>query len=711
MYRILKATKDAYITNKIIRAKGSSLTSSIDSNTGQAGTIDIFKLYNEPSGSGIQLSRGLVKFDLDELKALTGSVLNINDPSFKTYVRMKNVYGGQTVPSNYTLSLYPLAKDWAEGRGFDVVGYRDIDSVNWLTASTDFNTFVTPYPSIEYEEAVVNVPTLVNQITVPFVNSFSSVPTVVITDLSSSNNAIVNPFVDHATNITNLLISFSAPFIGSFVYRAAYDPTPATPKTVIRSPRFPSQYANVELQSIIVSGSNRFTSSFADFGGVPTSAYATFYEDLNNNLANVYVAVTSSTSTSINGVFSTTLDAQLNLMGFRGADTYQALNSWTSGGMEYGGIVGTPNADYYTSILSPSGYVPLEFKQSFLRGDEDLFVDVTPAVKFMLSGDLPDNGFRLSFTGSQEADSVTRFVKRFSTKQSRNTNLHPALVVKYNDSFIDNQAEAFFDYSNKVGVYNSPFAVPTNFISGSTQISGSGSLLLTLLASASEYVTATTYSLSHQAVISYQSASWVYFSASFTGSQIQLNGINQTGSYYADVYIPSNAPGLSNVLQGKNSIYFTSVWSSLDKSVEYIKGDDFEMKLIQGSNSNVVQRNYVVNITNLKDVYINTDIPRLRVFVFDFDPTLTSFYLPYKAKPKIFKTMYWRLIDPYTKEELIPFDDVGTKLSADGEGMYFDLYMNDLPLNRPLEIELLIKEGKGSLFVENQRFMFKVVNQ
>ena len=99
------------------------------------------------------------------------------------------------------------------------------------------------------------------------------------------------------------------------------------------------------------------------------------------------------------------------------------------------------------------------------------------------------------------------------------------------------------------------------------------------------------------------------------------------------------------------------------------------------------------------------------LFRSDFDPTLTSFYLPYKAKPRIFKTMYWKLIDPYTKEELIPFDEVGTKLSADGEGMYFDLYMNDLPLNRPLEIEFLIKEGKGSLFVENQRFIFKVVNQ
>jgi hypothetical protein len=71
--------------------------------------------------------------------------------------------------------------------------------------------------------------------------------------------------------------------------------------------------------------------------------------------------------------------------------------------------------------------------------------------------------------------------------------------------------------------------------------------------------------------------------------------------------------------------------------------------------------------------------------------------------------MYWRLIDPFTKEILIPFDDVGTKLSADGGGMYFTLYMQDLPINKPLEIQFLIKENNESYLIENQGFKFKVV--
>jgi len=527
MYRILKADKDSYVTNKIINSTRPTTSASTDANVGQAGTIDLFKLYNAttvPSGtSGVELSRGLIHFDLNELRALTGSILNINDSSFKCYVSIKNVYGGQTVPSNYTLILYPLAKDWEEGRGNDVIGYRDLDAVNWFTAS-------------------------------------------------------INP-------------------------------------TVV---------------------------------------------------------------------------------------------TWTSGGIGYGSDVTDVNADYYLSS-SLIGNVPLGFSQSFARGDEDLLIDVTTAVSATLNGDIPDYGFRLSFSGSQETDTVTRFVKRFSSRQSRNTNIHPALVVKYNDSFFDNQASSFFDYNNKIGYYYSPFGVESNFMSGSTEVSGSGSIILELIASKSVYVTATTYSFSHSMSINYTSASWNYFSQSFTGSQISFGGIFQTGSYYADVFIPLNTTGLSGVLKSDKSVEFESVWKSPDNTVIFATGSSITFNQLRGRNTIVNTQNYGINITNLEENYPNNQSTTLQVFVYDFDPTLKSFYLPYKAQPKVFPKMYWRLIDPFTKEVLIPFDDVGTKLSADGGGMYFTLYMQDLPINKPLEIQFLIKENNETYLIENQGFKFKVI--
>ena len=98
MYRILQAVKDAYITNKIIN----NAFRATDANTGEAGTLDLFKLYDEsklPSTSSgvIEISRLLIKFDLDPLRALTGSVLDIGDSSFSCHMKLFDVIGGQTV--------------------------------------------------------------------------------------------------------------------------------------------------------------------------------------------------------------------------------------------------------------------------------------------------------------------------------------------------------------------------------------------------------------------------------------------------------------------------------------------------------------------------------------------------------------------------------------------------------------------------------------
>ena len=62
MHRILTASKDTYITNKIINDSFRAT----DANVGNAGSLDLFKLYNENTLSGepspIEISRLLIKF-------------------------------------------------------------------------------------------------------------------------------------------------------------------------------------------------------------------------------------------------------------------------------------------------------------------------------------------------------------------------------------------------------------------------------------------------------------------------------------------------------------------------------------------------------------------------------------------------------------------------------------------------------------------------
>ena len=106
MYRVLTASKDTYITNKIINNKFRAT----DANTGQAGTLDLFKLYSESTLSGTdaptELSRILIKFDLDPLKKVTSSYLDTGHSSFRATLKLFDVYGGQTTPSNFKIIVF-----------------------------------------------------------------------------------------------------------------------------------------------------------------------------------------------------------------------------------------------------------------------------------------------------------------------------------------------------------------------------------------------------------------------------------------------------------------------------------------------------------------------------------------------------------------------------------------------------------------------------
>ncbi|MFZ8881830.1 MAG: hypothetical protein ACO2YO_06895 [Paracoccaceae bacterium] len=132
----MSASKDAYITNKIIN----NTFRATDANTGEAGSLDLFKLYNENRLTGvdnpIEISRLLIKFPIEEVISMDSEKeIDINDPSFKAYVKLHDVYGGQTTPDKFKLILFPLAKNFDEGQGIDVVNFSDISACNYITSS------------------------------------------------------------------------------------------------------------------------------------------------------------------------------------------------------------------------------------------------------------------------------------------------------------------------------------------------------------------------------------------------------------------------------------------------------------------------------------------------------------------------------------------------------------------------------------------------
>lgn len=500
MHRILTASSDCYLTNKIIN----SSFRATDSNTGQAGTLDLFKLYDESTLSGsttpIELSRILLKFNLDPLRSLTGSILDLDN--FQAKLKLFDVYGGQTVPTNFTMAVLPLSKSFDEGFGRDISSFKDLDVANWLTASES-----------------------------------------------------------------------------------------------------------------------------------------------------------------------------------------SEVTTWTSGGAGTIGILGSSTADVLDVGDLGSGNVSLESTQTFSTGEEDLLVDVTTVISAAIAGVIPDHGFRLSFTSSQEEDNQTRFVKRFYSRHSTSKNKTPRLIVSFDDSIQDDHENFFFDLTGSIFLNNYARGVPANIVSGSalSEISGPSCMLVTLTSGS--------------------------FSTTVTASQYAVGGNNIPGVYSASFAIPSNNSLLLTEIRSAASATFTEVWGSLDGTVPFLTSS-LVIKAITPTAFNRSTRRMTISITNDKESYQKIEKPRFRVFAFDYDEAdeFKVFRLPYETKSQIFRDMHYQIRDFHTKEVVIPFDTTNnsTRMSTDSKGMYFETFLDFFPPGRVYEINVLVRERGVDQIFENLGAHFRV---
>ena len=504
MYLIYTASKDTYITDKIIDGKFRAQ----DANVGQAGTIDLFKLYDETmlnsTTGAAEISRGLLKFDLQPLKNLTGSVIDVNSNKFKVKLKMTNLVGGTATPTNFTLVVAPLSQSFTEGWGRDVVLFSDLDSANFLTASV------------------------------------------------SDGSAVL----------------------------------------------------------------------------------------------------------------------------------------WNVSGANGGGLLGDSNLDYVSSGSIDGTLQTLSPYQKFVNGNENLFVDVTTIVSATLDGKIPDHGFRLAFTGSEENDAKTRFVKRFASLQSSNPVKKPQLHVMYDDSVADTTANFVFDHSGSLFLNNFVRGQRKNFLSGAagTEVSGDSCMTLRLeLDDWSKKITASQISRGTDS-----SAVTGLYSASFAVSTFDSS------------YVNSSNEKLLNFINASGSITFDAIWCSTDGTVGYHTGS---LKVGRSNSTNYVSSpaNLVFNPVMLPSKMQSDEILKIVFFVEDRGMAPQKAYkLPYRIKSTVLSSVYYRIRDLDTGLEIIPFETSSnaTKLSSDADGMYFELRTQSLPTGRNYILDLLVKDyGQDQIFL------------
>ena len=222
-----------------------------------------------------------------------------------------------------------------------------------------------------------------------------------------------------------------------------------------------------------------------------------------------------------------------------------------------------------------------------------------------------------------------------------------------------------------------------------------------------------------------------YTGSNFQGSQQFLRGDNLDTNidvttivqkHSASLFASSTYPeGIANngflikqpdsVEQNTSSSFGEMKYFSVDTHTIYppklaFKWDDS----VHGLQSSAKQSGELnVSLYRNKEKYNKNDEATFRVHVREKYPvrqfTSSSNYL----NPGYFTTSsFYSIRDAHTEEEVIPFDDNFTKLSADSEGMYFKIFMNGLQPERYYRVLFKHTNNEGTTIYDN-KYHFKVV--
>lgn len=491
MLVVSTSSADTYITNKFV-----DNVSMVNSNVGRAGTLDLFKLFNHPSAppNSIELSRLLVKFDYQKL-ALLHQQGRLNLDQIDSFFKLKSIAAGQSVPQNFTISVFPLAKDFSEGIGRDVISFSDIDNASFV---------------------------------------------------SSSN-----------------------------------------------------------------------------------------------------------------------------------------LSFWEITGAFKSGTLGDADVDYFYQgdLLDGNGVQSFNLTQSFLEGTEDLNLNISKFVSASLAGILPNHGFRVSLSLENEENQNSYFVKRFSSRQVKDSFQRPRIETFFDDSERDDREHLTFNITSSLYLTNHIAGERARFFSGSNQVQGNNCLLLSL--STGSFVT--TFSVSESPF-----RQGTYFSNIFVSS--------------FDDGIVSGSVTLSQYIQSSGSVIFEENWTSLDETVLYKSG---KLKIKSSEINQGIFQDFELNVfTSGPEKSGPNSLVLIRPRFYNLSSEDRSAKFAFAKKPIPLKGTY-RVVDSNTGEVYVDFNDLN-QLSYDSDGNYFEFFSDSIPFGRPVSFDYKIKYLGTERIINDRGYTFRL---
>ena len=418
MYLNITASKDTYIQNKILNNRYRTS----DANVGYAGTLDLFKLYNESS--------------LPTSEAVTQSeVVSVTFPAYDSDT--DNLGGKHFIIYDEEDTKYYV---W-----FNIVGADPASVDPEVDDATAIQADIDPTDGkIEVASEVAGKINALEKFSVVDKETGEIEITVVAEDpvKNASNGNITDS--DFEISVTQ---QGQSP--GTFNLDADSDGTPETA---------------IELSRILVDFDLSILDEMATLDTTSPEFTATLnlYDILDGQMAptNFNVEIFPLAQSFTEGIGRDTgAFGDLDICNFVTASYAGAPVLWNSPGANTKGPVGGGNLDVYTTDAEGSD---ITVSKSFIEGTEKFSFDVTNLVKDMV-GDSPSitaNGFRISFSEQEETDGKTYFLKRFASRHALNQYLRPRLCISWNDSFRDNTKNAIFDTDNQLLFRNSVRGTP-----------------------------------------------------------------------------------------------------------------------------------------------------------------------------------------------------------------------------------------------------------
>lgn len=192
------------------------------------------------------------------------------------------------------------------------------------------------------------------------------------------------------------------------------------------------------------------------------------------------------------------------------------------------------------------------------------------------------------------------------------------------------------------------------------------------------------------------------FSASINVSQTYPTGIPNYG------FILKNSDTIEeNISSSRGTLsYFSADTHTIYPPKLTFKWDD---SIHEKQSSAKLSGDLNVSLYNNKDKYNKNDVAKIKLHVRDKYPTRQFTTSSNYLNPGYFTTSsYYSIRDAHTEEVVIPFDNYNTKLSANNDGMYFNLYMKGLQPERYYRILFKHINNDGTQIYDNN-YHFKVI--